>query len=221
VSNIYLLIAMPQYRINYFDVRGLAEVARLILAQAGQEFVDHRFSREQWPEEKTNSKRYPFGVAPTLEFDDVVLPESIPLSRYLASELGLNGKNNLEKAWCDIVVDILVEIRKELWPFTTFGRKEKDDAKFEEQKKAAFEGVIAKKLGHIEGILKANNGGSGFFVGDGVTWADLVFLDASGRMLEVCSTCLDQTPLLKALVDRVKELPRIKKHIETRPERPV
>ena len=47
---------MPQYRVNYFDVRGLAEVARLILAQAGQEFVDHRFSREQWPEEKTNSK---------------------------------------------------------------------------------------------------------------------------------------------------------------------
>ena len=47
---------MPQYRINYFDVRGLAEVARLILAQAGQEFVDHRFSREQWPEEKTNCK---------------------------------------------------------------------------------------------------------------------------------------------------------------------
>ena len=34
------------------------------------------------------AKRYPFGVAPTLEFDDVVLPESIPLSRYLASELG-------------------------------------------------------------------------------------------------------------------------------------
>ena len=38
----------------------------------------------------------------------------------------------------------------------------------EEQKKAAFEGVIAKKLGHIEGILKANKGGNGFFVGDGV-----------------------------------------------------
>ena len=54
-----------------------------------------------------------------------------------------------------------------------------------------------------------------------VTWADLVFLDLSDRVLEVCSTCLDQTPLLKALVDRVKELPRIKKHIETRPERPV
>ena len=44
--------------------------------------------------------------------------------------VGLNGKNNLEKAWCDIVVDILIEIRKECWPFTSFGRKEKDDAKF-------------------------------------------------------------------------------------------
>ena len=47
---------MPKYRLNYFDVRGLAEISRLILTQGGQEFDDHRFSREQWPEEKTDSK---------------------------------------------------------------------------------------------------------------------------------------------------------------------
>ena len=46
---------MPQYRVNYFDVRGLAEIIRLILTQAGQEFVDHRFSKEEWPAEKANS----------------------------------------------------------------------------------------------------------------------------------------------------------------------
>ena len=38
----------------------------------------------------------------------------------------------------------------------------------EEQKKEAFEGDIAKKLIQLEGILKGNNGGNGFFVGDGV-----------------------------------------------------
>ena len=47
---------MPQYRVNYFDVRGFAEIARLILVQAGQEFVDYRFSNEQWLEEKKDSK---------------------------------------------------------------------------------------------------------------------------------------------------------------------
>ena len=47
---------MPQYRLNYFDARGRAEIIRLILTQAGQEFVDHRFNREQWATEKTDSK---------------------------------------------------------------------------------------------------------------------------------------------------------------------
>lgn len=47
---------MPQYQLNYFNVRGLAELSRLIFAEAGQEFTDHRFGMEEWTEEKKNSK---------------------------------------------------------------------------------------------------------------------------------------------------------------------
>ena len=47
---------MPQYKVNYFDARGRAEIIRLILTQAGQEFVDNRFSGEQWAKEKTDCK---------------------------------------------------------------------------------------------------------------------------------------------------------------------
>ena len=47
---------MPKYTLHYFDVRGLAEIHRLIFAQAGQEFTDHRMKMEDWAEEKKNSK---------------------------------------------------------------------------------------------------------------------------------------------------------------------
>ena len=43
---------------------------------------------------------------------------------------GLAGKDNLEKAWCDAIVGVLKDVRKECQPFTPYYRKEADDAKF-------------------------------------------------------------------------------------------
>lgn len=48
---------MPQYTLHYFNVRGLAELCRMIFAQAGQEYTDHRIaSFEEWAEHKKNSE---------------------------------------------------------------------------------------------------------------------------------------------------------------------
>ena len=54
-----------------------------------------------------------------------------------------------------------------------------------------------------------------------VTWADLAFLDVGAGLLNLYPSCLDKTPLLKALNERVNALPRIKEYIETRPVRDV
>lgn len=40
---------MPAYKLHYFNLRGRAELARLILNQAGVEFEDIRFERSEWP----------------------------------------------------------------------------------------------------------------------------------------------------------------------------
>ena len=42
----------PKIKIIYFNARGGAEVARLILAQAGVEFEDCRVERVDWPKLK-------------------------------------------------------------------------------------------------------------------------------------------------------------------------
>ena len=47
---------MPQYTLHYFNLRGIAEVSRLIFVQAGVEYTDHRFELNEWPEEKKDCK---------------------------------------------------------------------------------------------------------------------------------------------------------------------
>jgi len=212
---------MPQYTLHYFAIRGYGELARLIFAQAGQSFTDHRITREEWPEEKKNKERFPFGVAPTLEIDGKVLPESLAIARYLASEFGLHGKNNLDRARCDGIVDVLKEIRVEMRPVTPYFLKETDEAKIAQMKADVFGGKIATKMAALEELLKSNNDGKGFLVGDSVTYADLSLIDNGYNMLDIYPAAFDKTPLLKGLYDRVMALPNIKKHCDARPVTPM
>ena len=43
---------MPSYKLLYFNIRGAAELPRLVFKQAGVEFEDFRFTREEWPKYK-------------------------------------------------------------------------------------------------------------------------------------------------------------------------
>ena len=39
---------MPSYKLTYFNLRGRAELARLVFAAAGVEYEDKRINREEW-----------------------------------------------------------------------------------------------------------------------------------------------------------------------------
>lgn len=39
----------PTYKLYYFDIRGLAEPTRILLAYGGIEYEDVRLSKEEWP----------------------------------------------------------------------------------------------------------------------------------------------------------------------------
>ncbi len=47
---------------------------------------------------------------PYLEIDDLKLPQSLSIARYLAREYNLAGKNNLESAKADAIVDTCVDL---------------------------------------------------------------------------------------------------------------
>ena len=46
---------------------------------------------------------------PYLEIDDIKLPQSISIARYLAREANIQGKTNLEQAQADAVVDTCID----------------------------------------------------------------------------------------------------------------
>ena len=53
----------------------------------------------------------PLGQLPVLDIDDhTKLPQSLSIARYLAREYNLVGKNNLEAAKADAVVDTCIDL---------------------------------------------------------------------------------------------------------------
>ena len=83
---------MPNYKLNYFNGRGRAEITRLIFAAAGASFTDNRVA--DWPATKGDA---PLGQLPYLEVDGVKLPQSLSIARFIARENNLAGRTSLEQ----------------------------------------------------------------------------------------------------------------------------
>ncbi|KAJ8298773.1 hypothetical protein KUTeg_022833 [Tegillarca granosa] len=101
---------MPTYKLTYFNIRGRAELTRLVFVASGTNYEDNRIEREKWPAIKESM---PQGQLPILEVDGFVLPQS------------LFGRNNLEQAQADVVVQTCEDLRSN-W-VTAF--REKDETK--------------------------------------------------------------------------------------------
>jgi len=196
---------MPKYTITYFNLRGRAEVARLILKQAGVDFEDKRIEREQWPELK---KTIPFGQLPLLEVEGQKICQSVAIARYLAKEVGLAGANNLECAKIDFIADCLVDFMNKFIPIF----REQDATKKAELQKKFSEETFGPFMTHLTAMMEANGGE---YLAGKLSWVDLFFFDMLTRMKDEVKTA---SPKLAALLDRVGALPNIKKWVETRPE---
>ncbi|XP_077999271.1 hematopoietic prostaglandin D synthase-like [Glandiceps talaboti] len=204
---------MPKYQLRYFSGRGRAETTRLIFAAAGVEYDDIRFAGEEWQKEKASGK-YPFGQAPILEVDGVVLAESRAMARFVAKENGLAGKDNLENAQIDMITDVMEDLLKGMGMI----HMEKDEEKKKVIESEYYTNKAPVLLRGLEKLLKDNNGGDGYFVGDDLTWADLAFLAQMDMNLSRKANILDDYPKLKALRERVMALPKIAAWLEKRPK---
>ncbi|KAI0978316.1 hypothetical protein GJ496_007802 [Pomphorhynchus laevis] len=87
------------------------EPARLVLAAAKVPYKYVGISIDDWWKIKPST---PLGQLPILEFDlnrkQMVMPQSLAIIKYLAREHNLDGKNNLESALIDVVVQTALEI---------------------------------------------------------------------------------------------------------------
>ena len=50
------------------------------------------------------------GFMPELKWDDKIIVQSNAITRFVAKEVGIAGKNNVEAAQCDAIVDFCSEM---------------------------------------------------------------------------------------------------------------
>ena len=92
----------PSIKLTYFNLRGRAEMARLSLHAAGIAFEDERIGFDAWPARKPLT---PFGSLPLLQYNGQEIGQSLTITRFLAKQAGLAGRNELEEAKVSMVVD--------------------------------------------------------------------------------------------------------------------
>jgi len=199
----------PSIKLTYFNIRGLAENIRLILAQAGVEYEDNRIEFADWPALKETT---PFGKLPVLEYDGKMLCESIAICRFLAKENGLTGPDNWTAAEADMVVDSIMDMTyRELMPVIKAKEEEKEALKAK-----CIEEVVPKVFGALIKQLEKNGGSH--FAGSELTWADIIAANMFDSMSQWLGMDLaDKYPVLNDFKNKVYDLPNIKKWIETRP----
>lgn len=209
---------MPSYKLYYFHVRARAEPTRLIFAQGAVPFEDIRVTGEEWQKLKSSGK-LPFGQVPILEIDgQCILAQSNAIARFVAEEVGLAPTSALGKAQADQIVDAVEDL------FRNFPkiRWEKDEAVKEALKKELFDNKLPQQLKYFEQLLKSNNGGEGYFVGNKLTYADICFFNVCNSNLahgkaEIPDE-LSGFPLLLQLYKKVLNEPKILSWVKTREE---
>jgi glutathione S-transferase len=202
---------MSTYKLYYFNVRGRAELSRLIFAAADQQYEDVRYESDQWPAHKAEM---PLGQIPVLEVDSVKLPQSFSIARFLAKQFNLAGKDNFEQAKVDAVVDTMNDLVAAFIP----SRIEQDETKKQELTKKFFNEDLPKHLQNLEVLAKLYGNDGPFFVGNNLTWADLFFYQLGGVLLQSDGNCLDANPWLKQNRAEVEKQPRIAEYLKNRPK---
>mmetsp|Transcript_9231 Transcript_9231/g.25887 ORF Transcript_9231/g.25887 Transcript_9231/m.25887 type:complete len:222 (+) Transcript_9231:143-808(+) len=195
--------------IKYFPIRGRVETARLLLELAGVEYDDQRITFEQWAAIKPTT---PLGQVPLYSDDDVTdLPQSMAIATHVAEKFNLAGKTASERAWAKVVMhasdsDVFNGIAKIIF-----------NGKSHEENKDAVDAAVDNLAGQLEKLLKLNNGGKGFYVGDSPTLADAASYHVSYNLLRALSPdVFAKHELLAAHTQRFGDLPQIAAYIKER-----
>lgn len=194
-------------RLTYFDVRGRAEVIRLILEETATPYTERRIQVSEWPSAKPT---FPLGQVPLYEEGELSIFHSHAIYRYLARKHGLGGKSEAERIRCDIVEETFVDLQNELGGFywnRDFAAKRDE---FERDK-------LPLMLDKAQRIFLQNPGA--YWVGDELTLGDFCAWHFLDYVRPFSQRTLDQFDELSAFKARFESRPRIAAYLasERRP----
>jgi len=181
----------PDVTLEYFALRGLGELPRLILELTGIPYDSvYHFGTGVY-------KPYaPFGQLPVLRDGPLLICESGAIARHLARKACIDGGDAADKAR----VDMFFELAKDL----TSKKSGIHDP-------ASADG---KRLAAMLATAEANCGGA-HFVGSSTTLADVALFHALHTFDEVAPGSLEPYPKLKAFVKKFAAQPAIAEYLHS------
>ncbi|XP_070572817.1 glutathione S-transferase A4-like [Ptychodera flava] len=191
-------------KLTYFNGRGLGEGVRFMLAAAGVPFMESFVTEKEQLEKLRTDGKLTFMQLPLLEIDGLCLVQSRSIVRYLARKHGMDGKTPEEKAR----VDILTEGGRDFMAsFDPPGFQSDEEILVKIKTK-----TLPRYLPIFDKILSSSS--SGYLVGDSLTYADMILLEALLNTEEFLPGSLKDFPKLQEFKDKISSLPQIKAFLE-------
>jgi len=210
-------------KLVYFDVRGLAETSRMVLAVGGEEYEDFRYPlkvvdmkthnmvKEEFDKDKAEGKLVrSLNKVPYLEVEGVVIPQSKSIERYLGKKYGLMGSSDIESARVDSLCECIRDFKDLYQPVRK--AENRDEAMNE-----WFTKTLVEKLRLFENLLD----GDGYSVGDKLSLSDIVLYAFITQFFDNKEASMNATlisPKVRSVIDNVAKVPQIMKWLEDRPK---
>jgi len=200
---------------------GRAEYLRVIFEEAGVPYEEVTAGLREYFWSSVELQSFPVLAPPAIRKGSFVACQTAVCAKHLATMFGLYPVDPAEACHADQIVatvhEYIAEGRIAFHPVknTLSYHEQKEEAKpyIEEFKKDR----LPRYMTSFERLLKANDGGSGFFIGDKLTHTDLqvmVMLQVTKSQWPDSWPNLD-VPLLKAFLARMEGRPTIKNYLQS------
>ena len=212
-------------KLTYFNIRGLAETSRILLAIMGEDYEDFRYPLNIIDLASFNMEKPEFDTAkqdgkllgslnkvPFLEVDGTVIPQSKAIERYIASQGNMMGNSSLEYARIDSICECIRD-------FKDAYQKVRRSEDRESAMTTWFTETLPERLTLLNNILGNEN--NSFSVGDRLSLADVVifcfitqFFDDKERAMNATSGI----SVVESILDNVSKHEKVVEWLSVRPE---
>lgn len=221
----HCLFGGESYHLRYFDARGAAETARMLMVLGGSTFTDDR-----WPLDFSksrnemspgmNSARANGLLAANLDRAPVLvvngkheIGQSKSIERYLSKKLGLLGGDDIEAAQIDAFTEHMRDVKDKY----NKAKGTTDEAAKKKALAAFFESTLPELFLKIEARC---TGGGAPVIGKALSYADVSlyilcreYFDNKDGVAAALKSC----PRMLASVDAVSQHPRVATYLAQRP----
>ncbi|XP_013392126.1 glutathione S-transferase Mu 1 [Lingula anatina] len=201
--------------LGYWNIRGLAQPIRLMLAYAGEEVEEKRyqmgpapeFNKDEWLTDKAKLG-VPFPNIPYYKDGDTIIVQSRAIMMHLARKHNLYGSTEAERIRADVLASQLGDNLMGFVRVCLSTRMFKADFK---AKKEEFLKGLPDTLKSYSDFL----GDNPWCAGKSITYADFGLYELLDWFRRFEPGCLDKLPNLVAFCNNFEALPAMKKYMSS------